>query len=134
MNIKTHELTEAALNGTWKEYDGARFFITCSKTPAFQRAITKRVRKHGQQAFKRDLDLMVDITKEAMAETVLKGWEGVNVDGVEFPATAENKLAMMELPEFREWLTETAGELENFKAEAVAADVDALKSSAPVAS
>lgn len=129
-NISANQLTPAAHTGVWVEFMGARFKVASSKTPAFYAALTRRLRKIPQAAQKANPELMLEVTRKAQAETVLLDWEGVT-DGPEntpVPCTLENKMALLEAPDFRDWLNEVAADNETFKAEATAADAEALKS------
>lgn len=135
MNIKKHVIDKTIANrGVWLSYDKAEFLIASSKTANHLAAAAGKVRLHSQSELKAKPQLYNEITVEVMAEKVLLDWRGVNDGTNELPYSKANALDLLNnAPDFKEWVSEEAAKIENFRAEAVAEDAAAVKSRPEVA-
>lgn len=122
--------TEPALekDGVWKKFDDAEFRISGVNSPAYQRAL----RRHGaavtQSKLKNDPATQEKLLIEAMADSILQDWKGnVKMNGKNLPVTRENKIILLSIPTFRNWVAEQMQEIENFQAEKAAEEDAAAK-------
>ena len=133
MDIYDHTPDDEKAKGQWFEYDGARFRIASTGTGTYERAVIRATRKLSQAELKAKPEMMNAVVINALAETVLLNWEGVNAGGKDYPATLENRVHLLTKGrEFRDWVTATAGDVANFAREALAEDAEAIKSKSPV--
>ncbi len=134
MNIALETLPESAEEGKWVEYKDARFLIISSKAKAFTSYLNRKSRTVSKHKFDADPDLSLEMTKDAYANIIIKNWENVTTDGTTpFPYSKANARKLMELPDFRDWLTIEAGQLSTFRDDALEADTEEIKSSADLA-
>lgn len=121
--------------GVWLAFDDeTQFLIADLNNRKFVKSTQKRIRKVNQNALRDDVDLQNRITIEAMADAILLGWKGVTENGQDVPYSKERAVKLLtEIPDLRNWVSEQAGNLENFRKEIVAAQQGELKSEAPVA-
>lgn len=127
MNLTDYK-TKGLDDGVWLEFDGAQFLVASSKSNRFTTAIARRTRKLNQTELRRRPEILLKLSHAVMAEECLLDWKGVTVGDEPFPCTPENKAALMDLPDFRDWLATACGDLDNYREEALAADAAALKS------
>lgn len=106
-------------SGVWEEYQGSRFLIAHISNSKFQRALAKYQLPHRRKIAEGTLDpeKNKEIVARAMAEGVLLGWDNV-IDAkkqqVQYtPALAFQ--ALMRDPEFRDFVSEYAMAMTNFK-------------------
>jgi hypothetical protein len=117
-------------NGTWTEYEGSKFLIAHVNNPDFQRAFTRLQLPHKRKVDKGTLDakISLDIQAKALAIGVVLDWKDVtNNAGENVPYSrdaAENVIRRN--GEFREFISEFAMDVGNFREEIV---VEAGKSS-----
>lgn len=106
--------------GVWAEYRGSKFLIAHTSSPKFQRALARH-----QLPFRRKLnegtldpEKNKEIVAKAMSEAILLGWEDVqNKDKQTVPHTiAAGYTALMRDPEFRDFVTEFAMAISNYRA------------------
>lgn len=136
MNIRRFITASEKADGVWLTFEGedARFLIASSNRPAYTRALHKAFTKRGTSKLKADPAKTVEATIEALAESVLLGWEGVTDGEKPFPATLENKITLLRGSEaFRNFVSSSATDPANFaEAEATAEDAEAVKSDGDV--
>jgi hypothetical protein len=124
--LKTEPTLEK--EGVWKKYDDAEFRIAGVNSPAYQRAL----RRHGSgitsSKLKNDPAAQDKLLIEAMADAILQDWKGnVKMNGKQLPVTRENKIILLSIPVFRNWVAEQMQEIENFQAEKAAEEDAAAK-------
>ncbi len=128
MNIASMKTDEARAKGVWLPYDGAEFLVAYAESTAYKRAVNKARLKRSPAEIRRKPELLEQIAAEAMAEAVLLDWRGVKNGEEDFPCTPANKLTLLAIPEFRDWLATQCNDANNFKSEAIASDAADLKS------
>lgn len=120
--------------GKWVDFDDARFLIASNNNAAYRRVIARLARTKYQQALrKQDIAAQEKMTIDAMAETILLGWENVKDGDTELPYSIENARRLLEIPAIREFVAVESQNIANFQTRAEAADTDAIKSSPTVA-
>ena len=124
--LKTEPTLEK--EGVWKKYDDAEFRIAGVNSPAYQRAL----RRHGSgitsSKLKNDPAVQDKLLIEAMADAILQEWKGnVKMNGKNLAVTRENKIILLSIPIFRNWVAEQMQEIENFQAEKAAEEDAAAK-------
>lgn len=98
-------------------FEDATFTIASVNSPAYKKAL-KKARKQNERAFrKEDDEALTPILVEAMAEHILLGWEGCNMNGKPFPYSKENAIALLNIPTFRDFVANEAGKISNFVSE-----------------
>lgn len=108
-------------DGVWTDFsEGVRFRIARSGNPVFLRASDRLEAPHRN---KRGLpsEKALEIQCRAMAQGILRGWEGVETpDGNPAPFDEElaHKLLLLN-PDVREFVFEFATNLENFRKAAI---------------
>lgn len=107
--------------GAWAEFQGSKFLIAHISNMRFQRALARLQQPHRRKLEAGTLDPQMnkDIICKAMAEGVLIGWDKVaNSAGQETPYTpAAAFTALSKSPEFRDFVSEFATNLSNFRSE-----------------
>lgn len=129
MNLSNYQ-SQGLETGVWLEFDGAQFLVASIKGTAFSTAVARRSRKLNPAEMKKKPELFLQLQTEVIADKILLDWKGVEDNGEPVPCTRENKLRVLALPEFREWLETASSDMENFRQEATAEDAEALKSGA----
>lgn len=128
MDLKTFRADPTKQDGTWIEYGDARFLIASAHSPAYKKALRKRVAKIPPHLLKSQPALAEKAATEVMAKHVLLDWTGVTESGKPLESTEENRRDALEIPAFGDWVAEQALNLANFQLEGEAEDVAALKS------
>lgn len=105
--------------GVWEEYQGSKFLIAHISNSKFQRALAKYQLPHRRKIAEGTLDpeKNKEIVARAMADGVLLGWERV-IDAKKQEVKYTPKLAyeaLMRDPEFRDFVSEYAMAMTNFK-------------------
>jgi len=106
-------------SGVWEEYQGSKFLIAHISNSKFQRALSRYQLPHRRKIADGTLDpeKNKEIVARAMSEGVLLGWENVvdsNKQEVKYtPQLAYS--ALMRDPEFRDFVSEFAMAMSNFK-------------------
>lgn len=134
MNIA--ELTpdkDTAAAGVWLPFMGAEFLIASQDTGRYDKALMKNTRKENAAEIRRDPEILTGIVIRTVAETLLLDWKGVKDGATELKPTMENKIKVLKIREFRDWVSSIATDVSNFRAEALAADAEDLKSGPEVA-
>lgn len=111
--------------GVWTDFDGSRFRIAHISNSKFQRALARLQQPHMRkiQEGRLDPELNKRLLTQAMAEGVLVGWEGVKTrkgEDVPFSIKAAHA-ALMSNVEFRDFVSDFATAISNFRAEEVEA-------------
>jgi len=106
-------------SGVWEEYQGSKFLIAHISNSRFQRALAKYQLPHRRKIAEGTLDpeKNKEIVARAMADGVLLGWENV-VDAKKQQVQYTSALAyqaLMRDPEFRDFVSEYAMAMTNFK-------------------
>lgn len=111
--------------GVWTDFDGSRFRIAHISNSKFQRALARLQQPHMRkiQEGRLDPELNKRLLTQAMAEGVLVGWEGVKTrKGEDVPfSTKAAHAALMSNVEFRDFVSDFATAISNFRAEEVEA-------------
>lgn len=72
--------------------------------------------KPGMRASDIPDDVFTEITREAVAETILVDWEGITREGVPVPYSKEEALsALRQMKDFYELVVGTANSIEHFR-------------------
>lgn len=110
-------------DGVWTEFDGAKFKIAHMSNMKFQRALARQQQPHRRKLESGTLDpkLNRDIVARAMSEGILLDWKNVkNSDGQDVDYTSDRGfIALQKNVEFREYVSEFAMNLQNFKQDEV---------------
>lgn len=101
--------------GTWTEYQGARFLIAHAGNTRFQRAVQRLQKPFRRKIERNEMDPadQKNIMTKAMAEALVRGWEGV---ATEFSQDAALKLLRND-EAFRDFVMEFSMDLQNFREE-----------------
>lgn len=118
-------------NGIWMPYEDAEFRIASAHSRRYREALAAQIRKVPQHA-RQSLPAMDKATIEAMATGVLLDFRGVKNNGVDLENTRENRIAILQIPQMREWIADQAQALANFQEEGLRADLEDMKSEPPV--
>ena len=113
-------------DGVWVDfYSGSQLKIASTNTPAYKSKLTKLARANKlilDDSNPDNYEAVQKITTEALATTVLLDWRGIhwpNTDGtVTYNIAYTPKLGMQALlrsDKFRDFVTEEAGRVSNFK-------------------
>jgi hypothetical protein len=109
--------------GVWKSYRGGSFLIAHTSSNGFQREFSRLQRPYKHQIDKDKLDTSVykEILCEAMAKEILLDWKDVaDTSGKNVKYTQEVAYqAMFDDDDFREFIQEVAGDLDNYRTELV---------------
>ena len=109
--------------GVWVDfYNGSKLKLASTESPVYQARLAKLAKKHQLQLDadnEESIHLVQEITAEAMSHCVLLDWKGINMHGQEnIPYTPKlGKEALLKSSKFRKFVTESAGDHENFRAE-----------------
>lgn len=113
------------VDSAWTKFDGASFHVAQANNAKFQRVFQSLQLPHRRKIDKGTMDPQESqaIAIEAMATGLLLDWKGiVTPDKQEIPFSKDMAIALLtQRPDIREHLQEFALELENFRAETVAA-------------
>lgn len=96
----------AEINGTWKEFHGARILIARSGNKNFNKAIAEAYDKHEEQISKKDeaADKLAEkLLLETIADTLVLDWEGVGYKGEEVKYSKANVIKLLGKPEMRDF-------------------------------
>ena len=107
-------------SGVWVEYDEAtKFLIGSLNSPRYRKAYREALDKARMGLRNKMTDEQSDaINIAVMASAVLLDWQGVHMDGKEYPATDENKIYVLtNCPQVREFVVARATNFELFKHE-----------------
>jgi hypothetical protein len=107
--------------GAWTEFQGSKFLIAHISNMRFQRALARLQQPHRRKLEAGTLDPQVnkDILCKAMAEGILIGWENVANSKGEVTAYSPQAafIALSKSADFRDFVSEFATNLSNFRAE-----------------
>jgi len=111
-------------DGVWVEYQGSKFLVAHMSNMRFQRALARHQQPHRRKIEQGSLDPEVGKTLvcRAMSEGLLLNWQGVGSTktGEEVPYTPDAGFtALFRNPEFRDFISDFAMNLSNFRKEAV---------------
>lgn len=112
--------TDASLEkeGVWRPYEDAQFKIAGVNSPAYQRALRRHGANVAAAKMRKDPAVQDKILIESMADGILLDWKGsVEMNGKKLPVSRENKITLLSIPVFRNWIAEQMQEIENFQAE-----------------
>lgn len=128
MNISDFKLATDKKDGVWLDWEDAQFLVAYAHRPEFNRVTARIAKKYPQHKLKADAALYQQMTSEIIAECILLDWRNVNDNGKPLDCTHENKLRLLSIEPFREWISAEARELTNFREEAMAEDAAEAKS------
>jgi hypothetical protein len=133
MNLTNFSVSEDKRDGVWLDFEDAQFLVAYAHRPEFNRATARIQKRYPSHKLKADPALYQRMSIEIIADCILLDWKNVFEGTTTLPCTLENKVRLLEIEPFREWISNEARELANFKAEALAEDAAAVKSSNPMA-
>jgi len=121
INVDT-KLTQTE-DGVWAEYNDSSLLIAHVSNLRFQRKLARLQQPHRSKIERHSLDpkIQSEILCKAMAGTVLLGWKDV-VDANKQQVQFSEELAanvLINQPDIREFVSEFATDLDNFRDEAV---------------
>jgi hypothetical protein len=111
--------------GVWEEYyGGSELKIASLENPKYKAtlaALAKKNRIKLDDSNEDAADLVADITAEALAKHVLKGWKGINLQGEKNVAYSweKGKFAIRRSSKFREFVMDKAADASLFKKKVV---------------
>ncbi len=119
---------EKETGGVWYHVGaGLEILVARTRNTKFRERIRELMRPHLRSIRKGrvELDVVEDMNRQAVAETVLLDWRNLeNDDGTKIPYSKEKALEVLKKhPEFEEIVTECAGDIENYR-EADRADAE----------
>lgn len=108
------EENDLVSNGVWKEFKGSEFLIAHLSSVAFQRALARHQQPHTKklQEGKLDPEINRQVVAKAMSEGLLLDWRKVKGNPTYTPKAGYT--ALMKQPDFRDFISSTAGDLNNF--------------------
>ena len=113
--------TNAEESGVWTDYQGSEFLIASTASMPYMKHLSKLYYPHRKQIEKGKIDpeLAINMVCKATAKRILLGWKGVgDSEGNDIPYSFEAAYSVLRRDEeFREFVTEFAGDMANFKAE-----------------
>lgn len=117
MTFKADTQNPQLEGGIWGEYDGAQFLIAHTSSMKFQRALSRNQQPHVKKIQAGTLDPEVNrrVLCAAMAEGMLLDWK-IPGDTEPYTVKAGTK-ALMNQPAFRDFVSDFAIQLENFRQE-----------------
>jgi hypothetical protein len=118
-------------NGIWLSFDDAEFKIASSHSRRYRDALAAQVRKIPQHA-RQSIAKIDEATIAAMAKGVLLDFRGIEENGQPLENTEANRVKLLSIPTIREWVAEQSQTLANFQQEALAEDVQDMKSVPPL--
>lgn len=97
MDIKiTHIDKKAEVDGIWMDYLGVSLCVARQNNPQFLKSLKAHAAKHGKRPFHAlPKDKQNAVVKQAIADSILVGWEGLIIGGEEIPYTAENAFELI---------------------------------------
>lgn len=118
---------EAVENGVWVEWDeDTKFFIRSTESKEYTRAMQKHGRKlKGEQA--KSISAARRMTMLCMKEAIVLDWVGVTENGKELKCTEENIEKVLNVPELRDFIADSAVEHANFVQNSIEAEAKAVK-------
>lgn len=123
MGINVDNSTKKQVDGVWTQFGGSKFKIASTTSTKFQRVLNRLQAPYRKKIEKGTLDPKIskEILCQAMAEGLLVDWDQV-VDGENNPVPFDAEVAfkaLMNNDDLKEYLTEYAADLENFRTEEV---------------
>lgn len=110
--------------GVWRTYQGSRFRIAHISNIPFQRLLARLQQPHRKKMEQGNLDPQVgkELLCEAMSQKILLDWQDVrDKSGNMVPYTPSAGMkALMGDPEFRDFVSDVAASVSNFRSEEVA--------------
>ena len=117
-----------AEKGVWVDYfAGARLLLASTNSKSYKSELARLARKNKLRLDENNpahYDAIMDITAEALSRKVLLGWENIHLpseDGtIQYNVpynTALGKLALMKSEDFKEFVLEQAGRVDNYRKE-----------------
>ncbi len=109
------------IDGVWQDFgSGARMKIARIGNPEYQKVFQKISKPHRKSIRRGTLadDVAEKLLVEAMADSILLDWDGVEEGGQVLPYNKENAMRiLLEYKDLRDQVTEIANEMESFRAE-----------------
>ena len=116
---------EVGQSGIWVDfYSGSKLKLASTENAQYKAYLAKLARKHRLQLDQANDDstgLIQEITAEAMAKHVLLDWRNVTLGGEQNAkyTPEKGKLALLNAPKLREFVSEQASDSSNFKKQLV---------------
>jgi len=111
--------------GVWTEWNGSKFKIAHISNMKFQRALARLQQPYRRRIETGSIDPNTNkkIVAQAMAETILIDWDKVvNTENQDTPYTpVVGQTALMKSSEFRDFVSDFAMNLSNFREEEIEA-------------
>jgi hypothetical protein len=118
-------------NGIWMKFEDADFLIASAHSRRYREALAAQVRKIPQHA-RQAIGKMDEATINAMAKGVLLDFRGIEENGKALENTEANRVKILTIPQIRDWIADQAQTLANFQQEALAGDIQDMKSEPPL--
>lgn len=110
-------------DGVWADYQGSRFLVAHMSNMKFQRALARHQQPYRRKIEQGSIDPQTskDLVCKAMSEGLLLDWKDVtSKTGESVPYTPQaGYVALSKNPEFRDFISDFAMNLSNFRAEEV---------------
>jgi len=119
---------KAALEGSWIQYDDAKFLIRHTNTKEYRKAIQRAGKGKAPSQLRKSVEAQTKFGIEVIVNAVLLDWQGLTKDGKDYPFNKENAIELLTLSEaLRNFIAEEAQEVSNFQREGEADDAAAVK-------
>lgn len=112
---------KAEVDGVWMDYLGVSICVARQNNPKFLESLKNHAKVHGRRPFhKLPTKKRNDVIRKAIADSIVVDWEGLVVNGEEFPYTPENALNLLTNDdECMNAIVNFSMDLSNYVAEAV---------------
>jgi len=120
MDIFTSFATDAKIEveGRWVPLSkDAKVLVARAGNQRFTDRMRKLMKQNSinfEDKSKENLDLIEKLVREASAETILLGWEGITYKGEPLPYSRENALKLLEVKDFRNKIQELADQTSGY--------------------
>lgn len=110
----------AEVNGTWHEFNGAKFLIARSGNRNYAKKLTALVERNQKLLDRKDEaaeTLSDQIMIDVLAETILLGWEGVGFKRKPLPYSVANAKTLLAVKDFRREVMRLADDVAQYRAQ-----------------
>jgi len=125
--------TNKETDGIWQDMgDGIRMLIARVGNPKYQKLFQKLSKPHRKAIRRGNLkeDVAEKLMIECTAETILLGWEGVELDGKALPYNKANAIMILtDFKDLKEYVNDFANEMEAYMQEDAEEAEEKLKNS-----
>ena len=108
--------------GVWVDVDGngTKIKVARINNPRYKKYFQKITKPYKRQIRNGTLaeELAEKLLVDALANTILLDWQGFTKEGADFPYSVDNARSFLqESADFRDFVSDAANEMENFRAE-----------------